>query len=277
MFDYQFMRYAVLAGLMLGLIIPLLGSTTVFKRLSLSGDALAHTSLAGVAIGLAAGLNPLVISMVSCVVAFMIIELFRKKFQKYSELGVAIVLSAGIGLAGLISSFVSATNFDSYLFGSIILIDGWELWLIGGISVAVVVFYALFYRQIFAAVYSEDEAKANGVKTNWVNLAQAFLTAVAVALSAKTIGSLVVSSLMVIPVAASLQVNKSYRGTLLFSVVISLASVMAGLTISYYAGLRPGATIVMVSIAVLILIMLGKGGCHLVQKALAKTKGRDRI
>lgn len=258
MFQFEFMRLAFVVGIILAVTIPLVGSTTVFKRLSLSGDALAHTSLAGVAIGLAAGLNPLLISIITCIIAFLIIELIRKKFQKYSELGVAVVLSAGIGIAGIMSSFTTAANFDSYLFGSIVLISSLELWLVIGLFVAVVLFYVVFYDQILSVLYDEAEARTKGINTNFINVAQALLMSITIAISAKTIGSLVVSSLMVLPVAASLQISRSYRTTIVSSILFSLFSVITGLTISYYADLRPGATIVMVSIGVLICCMAYK-------------------
>ncbi len=128
MLAYRFMRVALLACMLLGLTLPLLGNTAVFKRLSSSGDALAHSSLAGVAIGLAAGLSPLWISILCCIVSFFLIEFLRKKFNKYAEMGVAVVLSAAIGIAGILSSYSSASNFDAYLFGSLLLISDTELY-----------------------------------------------------------------------------------------------------------------------------------------------------
>ena len=89
MLTFKFMRIAFIVAILLGIAIPLVGSSAVYKRLSSSGDALAHSSLAGVAIGLAAGLNPLLISILTCIVSFFVIELLRKKFNKYSEVGVA--------------------------------------------------------------------------------------------------------------------------------------------------------------------------------------------
>jgi zinc transport system permease protein len=255
MLQYEFMRIAFIAGVMLGIAIPLVGSTNVYKRLSMSGDALAHTSLAGVAIGLAAGLNPTILSIVFCILAFLVIEFMRKRFPRFSELGVALVLSAGIGIAGIASSFTSSANFDSYLFGSILLVDWDEIAIIGTLLMAVVVFYVFFYWRIFAVVYDEEEASINRVKVGILNFVQSLLTALTIAVSAKIIGSLIVSSLMVIPVAAALQIGHSYKTTLFYAVAFSLTSVIIGLIISYYWGLRPGATIVVVSLALLLLAM----------------------
>ncbi|MBO4540515.1 MAG: metal ABC transporter permease, partial [Bacilli bacterium] len=166
---------------------------------------LAHSSLAGVAIGLTAGLNPLLISIAACVVGFLLIELIRRRFPKFSELGVAVVLSAGIGIAGVLSGFAQSGNFESYLFGSILLVDTLEIVLASVLCGITVLFYVLFHSQIFATIYNESEAKVQGVKTNAISLAHSLLLSIVIAISAKTIGSLVVSSLIAIPVAASLQ------------------------------------------------------------------------
>ena len=259
MLTYKFMQIAFLVSILLGVAIPLLGSSAVFKRLSSSGDALAHSSLAGVAIGLAAGLNPLWTAVLSCIVSFLIIELLRRRFSKYSEIGVAVVLSASIGLAGILSSFTSASNFDSYLFGSIILISDEEVYLTFGIFAAVLGFYFLFHGQIFASLYSESESKVSGIKVNGLTFAQDLLFALTIAVSSKIMGSLVVSSLVVLPTAVALQFKKGYKWTLLISVFSSLTAMLSGLSIAYYADLKPGATIVMVLIGELVLAFLVKG------------------
>ena len=256
MLHYEFMRLAFLVGILLGIALPLVGSTAVFKRLSSSGDALAHSSLAGVAIGLTAGLNPLVVSIIACVVSFLIIEFIRRKFPKFSELGVAVVLSAAIGVAGVLSSYAKTGNFESYLFGSILLVDTLEITLAIVLCVAVVLFYVIFHQQIFATIYNESESKVQGVKTNFVSIAHSLLLSIVIAISAKTIGSLVVSSLIAIPVAAALQAKTSYRGTLILSVVLSVVSVIAGITLSYYANLRPGASIALFGVAIFVLLLI---------------------
>ncbi len=259
MLTYKFMQISFLVSILLGVAIPLLGSSAVFKRLSSSGDALAHSSLAGVAIGLAAGLNPLWVAVFSCVVSFLIIELLRRRFNKYSEIGVAVVLSASVGLAGILSSFTSASNFDAYLFGSILLISEEELYLTLGIFAAVLGFYFLFHGQIFASLYSESESKVSGIKVNGLTFVQDLLFALTIAVSSKITGSLVVSSLVVLPTAVALQFKKGYKWTLLISVFSSLTAMLSGLSIAYYADLKPGATIVMVLIGELVLAFLVKG------------------
>lgn len=258
MLSYQFMQVALLVGTLLAIIIPLIGTNLVFKRLSMTGDALSHTSLAGVAIGLLAGFNPIISAMIISVISALIIEFIRKKFQKYSEISLAIVLSVGVGLAGLLSSWTPASNFDSYLFGSIVAISDVELFITIALFVIVILYFFLFYKEILFISYNENSAKISGVPVNFVNFSYTVISALTIAIATKTIGALLVSSLIVIPVATSLQIAKSYKGTIFISVLISLFSVLSGIIISFYFDLKPGGTIVLVSVLILAITMITK-------------------
>ena len=266
MLAYRFMRVALLACVLLGLTLPLLGNTAVFKRLSSSGDALPHSSLAGVAIGLAAGLNPLWISILCCVASFFLIEVLRRKFNKYAEMGVAVVLSAAVGIAGILSSYSSASNFDAYLFGSLLLISDTEFYCMVVLAALVLAFSLLFFRHNFASIYSLDEAKVSKIKTGWLTFGQDLLLSVAVAIGTKIVGSLVVSSLLVLPSAIALQFKKGYRFTVVASVVASLLSMVGGLVLAYYCDFKPGATIVCFAVGLLVLVMIVKGMICLIRR-----------
>lgn len=262
MFNFEFMRVAFIVGILLSVAIPLVGTQVVFKRLSMTGDALSHTALAGVAIGLLFGINPLVVAMATAVVAALIIEFMRKKFYKYSEISIAIVLSAGVGLAGVLSSFTPMANFSTYLFGSIVAITTTEMYLTVALTALVIIMFALFYKELMFIAYNETSAKVSGVPVGAVNVIFTVVTALTVAIASRTIGALIVSSLMVIPVATSMQVSKSYKATIFTSILFSLISVVVGLTLSYYHGLKPGGTIVLVSVAMLALSILFKQVFH---------------
>lgn len=258
MLTYRFMQIAFAVGILLGIALPLLGSFAVYRRLSSSGDALAHSSLAGVAIGLASGLSPLLTSVICCIIAFLIIDFLRKKFNKFSEIGVSIVLSASIGLAGILSSYTKANNFDAYLFGSILTITDTELIVTIILVLIIVTFCLVYYSQIFAVLYNESESRVDGIKTNAISFFLDLLLSIAIAIGSKVVGSLVVSSLVVLPTAIALQLKKGYKWTMIWSLFFSISSMIIGLTSAYYLDLKPGATIVMVSIGFLLLISIGK-------------------
>lgn len=256
MLTYKFMQIAFAVCLLLGISLPLVGNFAVYRRLSSSGDALAHSSLAGVAIGLAAGLSPMLMSIICCVVAFLIIDLLRKKFNKFSEIGVAIVLSASIGLAGILSSFTKANNFDAYLFGSILTITDTEVIITAVLTLFIILFFLFFYHPIFAVLYNENEAKIDGVKANLLSFVMDLFLSLTIAIGSKVVGSLVVSSLVVLPSAIALQFKKGYKWTMLLSLLFSILSMVIGLILAYYLDLKPGATIVMTSITFLLILFV---------------------
>lgn len=257
--QYEFMRRALLAGLLLAIIIPLVGTVVVFKRLSMIGDALSHTSLAGVAAGLLLGINPVVGAIAVSIIAALSIEVIRKKLPRYSELSIAIVTSAGIGLAGVLSGFVSnSANFNSFLFGSIVAISDFEQLLVIIVSAVVMIGFLLLYKELFYIALDEASARLAGVPVKLVNFIFTLLTAITVSVAARTVGALVVSSLMVVPTACAMQLARSYRQTISISVLFAVGFTISGLFLSYYADLRPGGTIVLIGVITLIIIILAK-------------------
>ncbi len=257
MLEYLFMQRALLAGVLLAVIIPCIGIIVVLKRLSMIGDALSHTSLAGVAGGLVMGVNPILGAVVATIFAALGIEAVRKRMPQYAEMSIAIIMSAGIGLAGVLSGFVkNAANFNSFLFGSIVSISDFELLLVVAISVAVMLAFLLLYKELFYLALDERAARLAGVPVKTVSFLFTILTAVTVSIAARTVGALVVSSLMVIPVACAMQLRKSFRTTLFFSIGFAVFFTVAGLFIAYYARLRPGGTIVLLGVVTLIVILI---------------------
>ncbi len=258
-FAYDFMRRAFLAGIMLAVIIPLIGFIVVLKRLSLIGDALSHSSLAGVAAGLLLGFNPVAGAVLVSMAAALGIEAVRRKLPAYSELSVALMLSAGVGAAGVLSGYVSNPGaFNGFLFGSFSTIDNFELGLVAVTSLLVLCLFLLLYKELFSVAFDERLAKLSGVRVGLVNTLFTLLTAFTVSVAARTVGALVVSSLMVIPVACAMRVAKSYRSTLLWGVAFAICFTVAGLVFSFYMGSRPGATIALTGCITLVVLLARK-------------------
>lgn len=257
--EYDFMRRAFIVGILLAIIIPCIGIIVVLKRLSMIGDALSHTSLAGVAAGLIFGINPILGAIVVTIIASFGIEAIRKKIPKYSEMSIAIIMSAGIGIAGVLSGFVTnSANFNSFLFGSIVAISDFEMFLVLLISFLVIISFILLYKELFYIALDERLARLSGVPVKKVNFVFTILTAITVSIAARTVGALIVSSIMVIPIACSMQFAKSYKQTLILSIIFANIFTIAGLFISYYLNLRPGATIVLIGVIVLMIILIVK-------------------
>ncbi|MEA4890564.1 MAG: metal ABC transporter permease [Clostridiaceae bacterium] len=258
-FSYEFMQKAFIVGTLLALIIPCIGMIIVLKRLSMIGDALSHSSLAGVATGLILGINPIIGAVVACVIAALGIEGIRKKMPHYAELSIAIIMSAGIGLAGVLSGFVqNAANFNSFLFGSIVAISDFELILVLTISIIVLLTFILLYKELFFIAFDEQAAQLTGIPVKAINLIFTLMTAATISIAARTVGALIVSSLMVVPVACAMQIGRSYKQTVFYAIAFALFFTWSGLFISYYARLKPGGTIVLTGVVTLLLILLVK-------------------
>ena len=257
--QYSFMQKALLVGLLIAIITPLIGLTVVLKRLSMIGDSLSHSSLAGVAAGLVTGINPVLGAIVFAVIAAFAIERVRKIFKSYSELAIAIIMSTGIGLAGILSGFITnAADFNSFLFGSIVATSNYEILFVCILGILVVASVVILYRELMYIAFDEECAGLAGIPVGAINFLFTILTAVTVSVSARTVGTLVVSSLLVLPVASAMQIAKSYRGTTILSLIYAVISTMAGLVISFYGDLRPGGTIVIISVIILVFSIIYK-------------------
>ena len=267
-FSYVFMRRAFLVAAVIAAVAPCIGVPVVMKRLSAIGDAASHSALAGIALGLVLNSNPVIAKILPinpvlggvlfAVIAVLGIEFFRTRFGRFSELAAVVGMSAGIGLTAIFSGFITSgsSNLSSFLFGSIVAISDFELYLTLGLGAAVIVVSMLLYKELFYISFDETAAMLSGVPVKTINFVLMVLTAVTVSVAARIVGALMISSLLVIPVAAAMMIAKSYKQTMVLSVVFAEIFTIAGLFASYYLDWRPGGTIVILGVVVLIAVML---------------------
>lgn len=257
MLSYDFMQRACIVGTALAFILPLIGLPVTLKRLSMMGDTLAHASLAGVAVGLCFGFNPLLGSVAACVVAALSVEAISSRLKAYQEISTVVVLAASIGLAGIFTSFIgNSKSISSYLFGSIITIDDFELYLVIICAVVVSLVYIFMYKRLYLSVFDPTSASLMGIHQAPLNFSFALLVALCISVAAKTIGSLIVSSLLVIPAICAMQFCKTYKCTLLAAIGISLVVIYTGLCISFEYNLMPGSVIVLLATFVLLISLV---------------------
>lgn len=255
--SYDFMQRAFIVGTLLGIILPCLGMTILLKRLSMMGDSLSHASLAGVTIGIFAGINPLIGSIFICIFAGLFVEFIRNKLKAYEEISTLVILSASVGLAGIFSSLSgNATNISSFLFGSIVTITKGEFYGVLIISVLLLAVYSLIYKDLYLSVFDREGAKLMGIKTGLIDFIFTILSALAISLAAKTIGSLIVSSLLIIPTITAMALTKTYKGALILSIGLCLLYMYSGLLISYNFNLKPGSVIVLIGVVSLVFTLM---------------------
>ena len=252
MLESEFMRLALAAGAIVGVLAPAVGFFLVQRRQSLVGDGIGHVAFAGVAAGILLDVSPVLAALVFAVVGGIAIELLRSRGGAAGDQALALVFYTGIALGVVLVAQAGALNVDlfQYLFGSILTVTREDLVTIAALGALGLGTIALLYRALAAVVVDEEGARVAGVPIGSLNVALAALTAVTVALSMRVVGILLVAALMVLPVSAAGRLAWSMRSTLVLSMAIGLGSALGGLTVSYYADLPSGGTIVLVAAAV---------------------------
>ncbi len=256
--QYDFMLRALAAGLLVGLICPLTGVFITLRRMSMIADALSHVSLSGVAAGLMTGVQPVLTASAFAVGGALLIESLRDKYRHYAELSIAIILSTGVALAAILIGISdgSSAGLMSYLFGSIVLLNSGDVKIMVAFGVPALLLTVLFAKELFSITFDENAARASGLPVKFISVGFTVMTALAIAVAMRIVGILLVSSMMILPVAAAMQLSRSFTGTLVCSVVTGEFAVVAGLFLSFYLDLPPGGTIVMILVFLLIAVMV---------------------
>ncbi len=259
--QYGFMQRALLAGIVAGALCPLIGIFLVLRRMSLIGDSLSHIALSGIAAGILMNIYPVGTALLFSVGAALAIERLRKAYAQYAELAIAILLSAGIGTAVVLISFARGMNIDlfSYLFGSIATVLEEDLILIFLLGIWILLSVKFLYKELFYIAFDEEAARLAGIPVKWINRYFIILVAMTITLSMRVIGILLVSSLIVLPVATSLQISKNFKQATLLSVFFAEIAVISGIFISYYLEIASGGTIVLLSVILMLFVLIGKG------------------
>lgn len=257
MLHYNFMQNALMASIFISILCPTIGVFLVLKRYSMMGDALSHASLAGVAVGLVFGYNPILSSFIFTSLFGVVIEFLRDYYKKYAEVILVIVMTLGVGIAiTLISMGKTNANVNSYLFGSILTVSTTELCTVFILSIISVIILCVFFNQLLYITFDEDGAKIMGVKVKLLNYIFALLVGATVSVSIRIMGILVISSMIAMPVAAALQLHKGFKVTLIFSIIFGFVDVIIGLILSYYIDSAPGGTIALTSVALMLVIII---------------------
>ena len=250
-----FMQRALVAALISGLLCPAVGAYIVQRRLSLLGDGLGHVAICGVGLALLTGTAPLPVAIIVCLAGALGIEWLREKGKATADVGLAILfyggISTGLLLAGLAGQ--GAGTLSQYLFGSLITVTPADIWLITGLAVVVIVVCLGLAPQLFSVCLDEDYARTQGLPVRALNMTIVAMAAIVVTLSMRTVGLLLVSALMIVPVAAAQNLAPSFRAMLGLAMVIGLVTGGGGTLLSAAVDTPSGPTIVVSAIIVFIL------------------------
>lgn len=263
--NFEFIRYSFISGLLIGLIAPLIGTFIVVRRLSLIADALSHVTLSGISFGMFivsassafAFVNPIWIGILFAIVGALLIEKLRTSYSNYQEIAIPILMSSGIGLSAIFISLADGFNQElvGLLFGSISAVSFSDLVTITIISILVLAFIVLFYKELFILSFDAEYSKVIGIP-KWISFLFIIIVALVISASMRVIGVLLVSALITLPVAIAMRWSKGFKQFIIMSIVIGEFSVIAGLITAFYLDISPGGVIVVILILLLGLTFL---------------------
>lgn len=260
-FQYPFVRYALIVGVLIALCSSLLGVTLVLKRFSFIGDGLSHVAFGAMAIASVLNItnNMLFILPVTVICAILLLRAGQNTRIK-GDAAIAMISVGALAIGYLLMNLFSTSpnisgDVCSTLFGStsILTLTKGEVWLCAILSIVVVAIFILFYNKIFAVTFDENFAKATGTRANAYNLLIAVVIAVIIVLAMNLVGSLLISALVIFPALSAMRLFKSFRSVTVSAAVISVICATAGILTSILAGTPVGSTIVAVDIAVFLI------------------------
>ena len=227
--NFDFMRYSLLSGILIGFIAPFIGAFIVVRRLSLIADALSHVTLGGISFGMFLTtlspififINPMWGGILFAVVGALLIEKLRTSYQNYQEIAIPIIMSAGIGLSAIFISLADGFNQElvGLLFGSISAVSLSDMITVLTIAVLVTLFIMLFYKELFILSFDEEYSKVIGIP-RWIQFLFIIIVAMVISASMRVVGILLVSALMTLPVAIAMRMTKGFKQLILYSCLL---------------------------------------------------------
>lgn len=244
--QYEFMQRALIAGIAISISCSLMGLFLILKRFSLFGDAMSHVAFGGIALGLFLKSNPIWVSLIVSIIGALAIIKLNSSKRIYSDSSISVLLSLGLAMGLVLISLSGGFSIDitSYLFGSILLVNIEETLSTILLSVIVIAFVILFYKKLVYLVFNEEQALVNGINTVVLNILFITLATIAIVMSIRLIGVLMVSSLLIIPNVSSLLLGYGFKKTILLSICFSLTSVILGIILAYEWNITPSGMIV---------------------------------
>lgn len=252
-----FMQRALLAALLVGIAAPAVGIYLVQRRQAIMGDGIGHVALTGVALGFLLNTSPVWTAVLVAAAGAVAMELIRSYGHTRGDLALAMLFYGGMAGGVLLINLApngSTANLTTYLFGSVTTVSDADVTAIVWLSVFVLLVTLGLRRQFFAICQDEEFAKVTGLPVRSLNLLLAVTAAVTVTVAMRVVGLLLVSALMVIPVAAAQQATRAFAATLALAVAMGVVTTLSGTVFSYYADVPPGATIVLFALGLFLLV-----------------------
>ncbi|WP_406510822.1 metal ABC transporter permease [Streptomyces sp. NBC_00212] len=252
-----FMQRALIAAALVGITAPAVGIYLVQRRQALMGDGIGHVAMTGVGLGFLLSTSPVWMATLVSVLGAVTMELIRWYGKTRGDIALAMLFYGGMAGGVLFINLApggSTANLNSYLFGSLSTVSQSDVWAIGLLAAFVLAVTVGLRRQLFAVSQDEEFARVTGLPVRALNLLTAVTAAVTVTVAMRVVGLLLVSALMVVPVAAAQQLSRSFALTFAIAVAIGVTVTLSGTVVTYYEDVPPGAVIVLFTIAIFIVL-----------------------
>ncbi|MFF0234258.1 metal ABC transporter permease [Micromonospora sp. NPDC005254] len=251
LFQYPYMQRALIGALVIGLAAPALGIYLVQRRLTLIGDGIGHVALTGVGAGLLLNRSPVLVAVIVATVGAIAIEVVRARGRTSGDLALALLFYGGIAGGVLLVGLSDATsaNLNAYLFGSLLSTSTTDLITVGVLGAAILLTMIVLRPALFAISHDEEYARVSGLPVRTLNLLIAVTTAVTVTIAMRAVGVLLISALMVVPVATAQQVTRGFRSTMAAAMALGFFAAGSGVWVAATADTPPGASVVLLAIA----------------------------
>jgi len=252
-----FMQRAVIVGALISLCAALLGVNLVLKRYSMIGDGLSHVGFAALAIASAVGAAPLQVALPLVIVAAFLLLRISENSKIRGDAAIALIATGALAIGVIVSSLSgSNTDLNSYLFGSLLVVESSDVVLTVALSVVVLIMFVLLYNRIFAVTFDEVFTRSAGARVGLINIFISIMAAVTIVLGMRMMGTLLISSLIIFPAITSMRVCKRFRSVTITSAVISIVCFFVGIISSYIFSIPTGAGIVAVNLVALCLFSM---------------------
>lgn len=267
-FSYPFVRYAVIAGILISLCAGLLGVVLVLKRYAMIGDGLSHVAFGAMAVAAVLGFAPMTVALPVTVAVAVLLLLAGEKQLIKGDSAIAMLSAGSLAVGYLLLNLFPSSDTGSLsgdvcasLFGStsMMTLQGSDVWLCVGLSAAVIGFFIIFYHKIFAVTFDEGFSTSSGVRVRAYNFLIAAVSGVVIVLAMKLVGALLISSLIIFPALSAMRVFRSFLSVVLCSAVISVVGSLTGLLLALLLSTPTGASVAVVHIVIfMVFTLLGK-------------------
>jgi len=256
-FKYDFMIRSLITAVLSGIMLPALGSFTINRNMGFMADAMAHATLPVIAIGVFFGLSISVLGAPAAILIALLLGFIIKNTEVGEDTAIGIIFSSFFALGFiLISVFNVSLNLEDLLFGQILAVSTFDVFIVFGLFIIVMSIFLIFFKQLLFYSFDPIGAKVRGLNVSFLNYLFLIILSLAIIGSLQTVGIILVLSMLIIPSAAAKLITKTFVNSIIFSVAFGVVASISGLYLSYFFNLPSGPSMSIVATLIFVITFL---------------------